>query len=108
MQLKKRLKTKWALKGEFSLIDIGYDSYITRFTSREACEHIHMDRPWMIGDNHLVTQEWILNFILEENKITKLMAWVRIPKLGVEYFNKHFLLKKIGGKLARCLRSRVQ
>jgi len=25
MQLKKRSKTKWTLKGDFSLIDIGFD-----------------------------------------------------------------------------------
>jgi len=29
MQLKKRLKTKWALRGDFSLIDIGHDYYVT-------------------------------------------------------------------------------
>ena len=34
-QLKRRLKTKWALKGDFSLIDIGCDYYVTRFTNIE-------------------------------------------------------------------------
>jgi len=38
--LKKRLKSKWALKGNFSLIDIGCDYYITRFTNPEDYTHV--------------------------------------------------------------------
>ncbi|KAJ8450709.1 hypothetical protein Cgig2_021181 [Carnegiea gigantea] len=30
LQLKRRLKIKWELKGDFSLIDIGHDYYVTR------------------------------------------------------------------------------
>ena len=49
----------------------------------------------MIGDNYLVIRKWVLNFIPEEDKITKLTAWVLIPKLGVEYFNKHFRFTRL-------------
>lgn len=98
MQLKKRLETKWSLRGDFSLIDIGFDYYLTRFTNREDYKHVLMDGTWMIGDNYLVIHEWIQNFVPTGDKFTKLMAWVRIPKVGVEYFHKHFLLNKIGRK----------
>ena len=64
---------------------------MTRFTNHEDYKHVLMDGPWMIGDDYLVIREWVPNFVLEEDKITKLTAWVQIPKLGVEYFNKHFL-----------------
>ena len=57
----------------------------------------------MIGDNYLVIREWVPNFVLEEHKITKLKAWLRILKLGVEYFHKHFLLDKIRRKIGRVL-----
>ena len=104
LQLKRRLKTKWALTGDFSLIDIGCDYYVTRFTNLEDYEHVMLNGPWMIDDNYLVIREWVPNFVPEEDKITKLTAWVRIPKLSVEYFNKHFLLHKIGQKIGRVLR----
>ena len=32
--------------------------------------------PWMIGDNYLVMWEWVLNFVPEEDNITRLAAWV--------------------------------
>jgi len=35
MQLKKRLKSKWNVKGDFSIIDIGCDYFVTRFTNME-------------------------------------------------------------------------
>ncbi|KAJ8433602.1 LOW QUALITY PROTEIN: hypothetical protein Cgig2_016532 [Carnegiea gigantea] len=57
-----------------------------------------------IGDNYVAIQEWVPNFIPKEDKITKLATWVRIPKLSVEYFNKNFLLNKIGSKIGRVLR----
>jgi len=33
--LKRTLKAKWALKGDFSLIDIRCDYYVTRFSNLE-------------------------------------------------------------------------
>ena len=104
LQLKRRLKAKWALRGDFSLIDIGYDYYVTRFTNMEDYDHVIMNGPWMIGDNYLIIREWVPNFVPEEDKIPKLTAWVRIPRISVEYFNKQFLLHKIGQKIRRVLK----
>lgn len=97
IQLKKRLR---ALKGDFSLIDIGFDYYVIRFMNREDYEHVLIDGPWMIGDNYQVIREWVTNFVPEEDKITKLTAWMRIPKLGIEYLNKNFLYNEIDSKIS--------
>ena len=63
-----------------------------------------MNDRWMIGDNYLVIWELVPNFVLEEDNIIKLTAWVRIPKINVEYFNKQFLLHKIGQKIGRVIK----
>ena len=63
-----------------------------------------MDDPWMIGDSYLVIRERVPNFMPKEEKITKLTAWVRIQKLGVEYFNKHILLNKIDSIIGMVLK----
>jgi len=104
LQLKRRLKAKWALRGDFSLIDIGHDYYVTRFSNMEDYDHVMLNGPWMLGDNYLVIREWVPNFVPEDDRITKLTAWVRIPKLSVEYFNKQFLLHKIGQKIGRVIK----
>ena len=84
MQLKKRLRSKWALRGDFSLIDIGYDYYVARFTNPEDYEHVLTQGPWMLGDNYVVIREWEPNFVPEEDSITKLTACLRIPRLDVD------------------------
>ena len=86
------------------MIDIGCEYYVTRFTNLEDYDHVLTNGPWMIGDNYLVIREWVPNFVPEEDHITKLTAWVRIPKLSVEYFNKQFLLQKIGQKIGRVIK----
>jgi len=93
MQVKKRLRTKWALKGDFSLIDIGADYYASRFSNLEDYEHVLTNGPWMLRDNCLVIREWEPNFVPEKDTITKLMVWIEIPCLSIEYFNKCFLLE---------------
>ncbi|KAJ8422158.1 hypothetical protein Cgig2_016378 [Carnegiea gigantea] len=75
-----------------------------RLTYREDYEHVLMDDPWMIGDSYLVIRERVPNFTPEEDKIMKLTTWVRIPKLGVEYFNKHILLNKIDSIIGTVLK----
>ena len=51
LQLQRRLMTKWTLKGDFSLIDIGWENYATRFTNMEDYHYILTQDPWMISDN---------------------------------------------------------
>ncbi|KAJ8433902.1 hypothetical protein Cgig2_004624 [Carnegiea gigantea] len=69
LQLKRRLKTKWALKGDFSLTDIGHDYYVTRFTNMDDYEHVMMNDSWTLGDNYVVTRGWIPNFVPEEDNM---------------------------------------
>lgn len=44
------------------------------------------------------------NFVLDADPIRFLTAWVRIPRLPVEYFDTAFL-KKIGDKIGRIVRA---
>lgn len=43
------------------------------------------------------------NFVANEAPIKTITAWVRIPQLSVEYFDKQFLLK-IGSKIGKVIK----
>lgn len=45
MQLKRGLKKKWLLKGDFPLIDIGFEYYVTRFMEQEDYEYVLTQGP---------------------------------------------------------------
>jgi len=73
---------------------------MTRFTNPEDYEHVLTKGLYMPLDNYVAIWDREQNFVPEEDTTTKL-TWVRIPCLGVEYFNKNFLMEKITRKLER-------
>ncbi|KAJ9177110.1 hypothetical protein P3X46_012361 [Hevea brasiliensis] len=48
----------------------------------------------------MLVREWQPNFDPEQASIDKVMVWIQIPNLPIEYFNKLFLLK-VGNKIGR-------
>ncbi|XP_021737773.1 uncharacterized protein LOC110704291 [Chenopodium quinoa] len=66
-------------------------------------EYVLTKGPWMIGDSYLTIRKWKPNVIFDEEPIKKLTAWVRIPQLSVEYFDKQFLFK-IGSKIGKVIK----
>jgi len=51
-----------------------------------------MQGSWMIGDNYLTIRKWVPNFVPDEEPIRKLMAWIRIPNISMEYFTKNLYI----------------
>ncbi|XP_056685894.1 uncharacterized protein [Spinacia oleracea] len=103
MSLMKRLKKKWELNGGLVLTDIGHDYFIARFSNIGDYNHVLTQGPWMLDDNYLTIRKWIPNFIPDNSPMRHLTAWVRIPHLSVEYFDKEFL-HKIGSKIGKVTR----
>lgn len=99
----RRLKLMWNLKGEIALTDVGCAFYVARFTSMADYDFIMTQGPWMIGESYLTIRKWVPNFVPDEEPIKKLTAWVRIPNLSVEYFDRTFL-QRIGEKIGRVVR----
>ncbi|XP_021766231.1 uncharacterized protein LOC110730716 [Chenopodium quinoa] len=100
--LMKRLTIKWSLKGELSLTDLGLAYYIARFTNMEDYHFVLTQGPWLIGDSYLTIRKWVPNFVADEAPIKFLTAWVRIPQLSIEYFDKQFW-HKIGSKIGKVI-----
>ncbi|XP_010689461.1 uncharacterized protein LOC104903161 [Beta vulgaris subsp. vulgaris] len=101
--LMRRLNQKWSLKGQIALTDVGYAYYVVRFSNNEDYNFVLTQGPWMIGDSYLTIRKWTPNFVSDEAPIKTLTAWVRIPHLSVEYFDKH-VLHKIGSKIGRVIK----
>lgn len=99
----RRLRLMWSLKGEIALTYVGCAYYVVWFTSMVDYDFVMTQGPWMIGDSYLTIRKWIPNFVPDEEPIKTLTAWVRIPNLSVEYFDKMFL-HRIGEKIGRVVR----
>ena len=101
--LMRRLKFKWSLKGAIALTDVGHAYYVVRFTNYEDYEFVMTQGPWMIGDSYLTIRKWVPNFVADEAPMRHLTAWVRIPNLSVEYFDKQ-VLHKIGARIGKVIK----
>ena len=101
--LMKRLRLKWSLKGDIALTDVGHGFYVVRFNNMEDYDFVLTQGPWLIGDSYLTIRKRVPNFVAEEAPIKTLTAWVRIPHLYVEYFDRNFLMK-IGEKIGKVIK----
>jgi len=52
MQSWKGLKAKWAPKGDFNLIDIGFDYLIFKFACDDDYDYVMTRGRWLIGDSY--------------------------------------------------------
>ena len=76
---------------------------MVRFTSADDYEFVMTQGPWMLGDSYLTIRKWVPNFIADEAPMRHLTAWVRIPNLSVEYFDKT-ILHRIGSKIGTVIK----
>lgn len=86
------------------LITLENDYFLVRFHSKEDYEFARDQGPWTILDNYLVVKEWTPNYDPLMDKTEKLIVWVRIPCLLIEYFDFPFL-KKIRKKIGKQIRA---
>jgi hypothetical protein len=90
--MRDRLKGIWKLTGGFDMVDVGYGFYIIQFDMAADREKVISGGPWMVFDHCLAVQPWKPNFIASQVSIDKTLVWVRIPNLGMEYYDESILL----------------
>ncbi|XP_057418764.1 uncharacterized protein LOC130712971 [Lotus japonicus] len=90
--MKSRLSSIWQLVGEFDLLDIDNGFYMVKFDRDEDRKKVMDGGPWMIFDHYLVVALWSKEFISPAAKITKTMAWIRVPGLNVTFYDESFLM----------------
>ncbi|XP_019155023.1 PREDICTED: uncharacterized protein LOC109151878 [Ipomoea nil] len=57
----------------------------------------------MLFNHYLVVQEWVPNFHPHSNTTKKILVWIRLPDLSIEYFDEK-TLRKIGNKVGRTVK----
>ncbi|KAL8161267.1 hypothetical protein V2J09_012756 [Rumex salicifolius] len=103
MYLRRKLQQKWSPKGPFLMSDIGNDFYVVKFSNQEDLSFVLTQGPWLIGESYLTIQRWRPNFFASEEKLRYVAAWIRIPNLSMEYFDRG-VLSMIGKHIGKVLK----
>ncbi|KAK3219609.1 hypothetical protein Dsin_013579 [Dipteronia sinensis] len=93
-----KLRQKWSLIGQWSLVDFEDGYFIVRFQMQEDLDFVLTGGPWIIANQYLVVQKWRTNFVPGEDEIRRIPVWVRLSKLPMEWIDVD-LLWNIGGML---------
>lgn len=100
MYLHKRLKTPCKLQGDPSLVDLGNEFFLSKFSNNEDKEHVLFEGPWMDADHYLTIRTWHPNFDPYVATIDKVAMGVRLPDLAMEYYDNS-VLWNIGNKFGK-------
>ncbi|XP_057442366.1 uncharacterized protein LOC130734080 [Lotus japonicus] len=77
--MKARLASVWRLVGDFDLLDIDNGFYMVKFDIAADRAKVMEGGPWMIFDHYLAVATWSKEFLSPLARVTKTLAWIRIP-----------------------------
>ncbi|XP_019155090.1 PREDICTED: uncharacterized protein LOC109151954 [Ipomoea nil] len=101
--LSRRLRTLWKPEAHMELIDLDQDYYLARFESQNDYDAVRFVGPWMILDHYLLVQEWRPKFNPLTDSVEKILVWVRLPTISIEYFDE-VILMRIGNNIGRAIK----
>ncbi|XP_057734802.1 uncharacterized protein LOC130950311 [Arachis stenosperma] len=101
--LTRRLEAMWEKQGSIEVIYIGNEFFIVKFFSQEDLDYALTGGPWKIFDHYLTLRFWKPDFNPTEATIDTMTAWIRLPRLAIEYYEDE-MLKKIGNVIGRTLK----
>lgn len=89
--------------GKMQIIDLPEGFFAVSFATLEEYNYAYHEGPWLVADHYLIVQKWRPNFIPLVDNVTKIAAWVRVPKLPLEYYNARALWR-VGNLIGRTLK----
>ncbi|XP_016206182.1 uncharacterized protein LOC107646513 [Arachis ipaensis] len=99
--IKRRLETMWSKTVD--VIDLSNDFYLVKFYASEDFDFALMDGPWKVYDHYLTVRLWEPNFNPLRATIDKITAWVRLPDLPIELYDRT-ILRRIGNLIGRMVK----
>ncbi|KAJ6901414.1 hypothetical protein NC651_019240 [Populus alba x Populus x berolinensis] len=67
----KRLHVLWRIQGGLSLVDLGNEFFLEKFSNAEDRDFALFEGPWMVADHYLTVRRWHPNFDPEEATIER-------------------------------------
>lgn len=92
LYMREKLKAIWKPSGGFELIDISNGYYLVKFDIIVDRDSVINGGPWMLYDHYLTVRPWSPEFVAAHAKIEKTLVWIRLPSLGLQYYDESILL----------------
>ncbi|XP_028802579.1 uncharacterized protein LOC114757662 [Neltuma alba] len=98
-----KLKQLWAKQGDIDSIDVGSGFFAVKFSNASDYELALTGGLWLLFDHYIAVQPWKLDFDPDEEQVSKIAAWIRIPKLALDYYDRG-ILHVLGNQVGKVLK----
>ncbi|KAL4355375.1 hypothetical protein GQ457_06G019410 [Hibiscus cannabinus] len=78
----------WKPMGELQLIDLENSYFLVRIEDPRDYRKILTKEPWTIYGSYLTVQPWSRSFFMSEKHPSRVVVWVRLPRLPYKYYSK--------------------
>ncbi|KAJ4846737.1 hypothetical protein Tsubulata_010219 [Turnera subulata] len=86
-----RLPNLWKLRGAVKVIDLDCNFYMVSFLNKADRLKVLTDGPWILLGHYLTVEAWRPQFDPAAHKVTTVVAWVQLPGLSCEYYDRPLL-----------------
>ena len=93
----------WKPKGNFSMIDLGYDFFLVKFSTLEDYQKALEQGQWFVGENYLSIRKWELEFQDAKAKVSSMAVWIILAELPIEFFHLD-ILRAVGNTIGTFIR----
>ncbi|CAN1162279.1 hypothetical protein LINPERPRIM_LOCUS1264 [Linum perenne] len=100
--VRRQLESLWARSGRIQVSDMANSFFLVRFSEDDDYQRALFDGPWKIFDYYITVARWTPDFS-DEAPIQKIMTWVRLPKLPIQFFNR-LAVERIGNHIGKTVR----
>ncbi|KAK4733789.1 hypothetical protein R3W88_008050 [Solanum pinnatisectum] len=101
--LKNKLVDLWKPSEPLTLIDLGCEYFIAKFSNQASLHKALHEGPWFVAGNFLSVKKWEQNFVPDTSILTHTAIWARLPQLPTEFYDRQ-ILEKVGEKLGSLLK----
>ncbi|XP_019170456.1 PREDICTED: uncharacterized protein LOC109166027 [Ipomoea nil] len=85
------------------LIALDNDYHLVQFRSIDNLEFAMYEGPWLVLDHYLIVKPWEPDFDPMNDTMEKVLVWLRIPCIPMEYYD-YIFLRKLGNRIGRTVR----
>ncbi|XP_057453177.1 uncharacterized protein LOC130745048 [Lotus japonicus] len=87
-----KLRLLWKPVGGMEVTDVHHGYYMVKFDIEADRDRAATGVPWLIYDHYLSVKPWNKDFVAANDKINTTMVWIRIPGLGMQFYDEDILL----------------
>ncbi|RYR28101.1 uncharacterized protein LOC107646044 [Arachis ipaensis] len=85
------------------LIDLRNEYFVVRLYNEDDYWHVMEGGSWLLFDHYLTIRQWTPDFHPFGAAINRIPAWVHLPDIPIEYYDKRFL-GTVGDQIGKTLK----